>query len=99
VSIEVERLWLSLSTLQAAFDSAVRELRAVAIAAKETAAERDAARLELRALEWLQESEWFFGVHWGRHAGTIWTRPRRDEPRSDLHANWSEAARALGWEG
>ena len=44
MSTEVEQLWLSLSTLQAAFDSAVRELRAVAIAAKETAEERDGRR-------------------------------------------------------
>ena len=85
MSTEVEQLWLSLSTLQAAFDSAVRELRAVAIAAKETAEERDAARLELRALEWLL-------IH---HPDELRALVMAD---GDKSGRYSYCARALGWE-
>ena len=86
MSTEVEQLWLSLSTLQAAFDSAVRELRAVAIAAKETAEERDAARRELAALEWLL-------IH---HPDELRALVMAD---GDKSGRYSYCARARGWEG
>jgi hypothetical protein len=62
------------------------------------AEERDAARLELRALEWLTlshdedyPSDWFY------RGDTVWTSD--EDGDETAHATYASAARALGWEG
>jgi hypothetical protein len=61
-------------------------------------AERDAARLELRALEWLHEQydedyphDWFY------RGSVVWTMSADGEETE--HATYASAALALGWEG
>lgn len=61
-------------------------------------AERDAARLELRALEWLHEQydedyphDWFY------RGSVVWTMSA--DGLETEHATYVSAARALGWEG
>lgn len=71
-----------------------RELGARAAAAED---ERDAARLELRALEWLA----LHGYPVGRDpdGGRVMAVYREDDLEPDWHPSWESAARALGWEG
>lgn len=59
--------------------------------------ERDAALLELRALEWLMnESAFENGQVWLRK-GRVWTG---DEVEDEVeHSTYASAAMALGWEG
>ena len=61
------------------------------------AAERDDARLELRALEWLAS----LGYPVGRERGgpRVMAAYREADLEPDWHPSWSSAARALGWEG
>jgi hypothetical protein len=61
-------------------------------------AERDAAQLELRALEWLHEQydedyphDWFY------RGSVVWTMSA--DGLETEHATYVSAARALGWEG
>lgn len=60
--------------------------------------ERDAAQLELRALEWLHEQydedyphDWFY------RGSVVWTMSA--DGLETEHATYASAARALGWEG
>lgn len=66
-------------------------------AAEKTAHERDAARLELRALEWLA----LHGYPVGRDpdGGRVMAVYREADLEPDWHPSWAAAARALGWEG
>lgn len=71
----------------------VEETMSVFDVAKRVVAERDAARLELRALEWLAITRAAFCTECDGLLVAI------VEGRNYRGATWAEIARALGWEG
>lgn len=81
--------------LAAAADRLDREL-------KEARSERDAARLELRALEWLTfespRQSFSFGFEERATGRVVWVSRPGTWPTEEF-STYASAARALGWEG